>query len=135
MTFWGLTDRLNWRATHNPQLFNSDWSEKLAAVAVADPEAWLGVDELDIETTVRARCVVGRVVQGATVRNGADVPVSGTVSSPYGQRDITLGAGKTSSVAFTSRLTSVPAGTLVVSAHAGDDTTTQEVAFAASACS
>ncbi len=41
VTFWGLTDRLSWRATHNPQIFNSDFSEKLAAVAVADPGAWL----------------------------------------------------------------------------------------------
>ncbi len=43
VTFWGLTDLLNWRATHNPQIFNSDFSEKLAAPAVADPERWLGV--------------------------------------------------------------------------------------------
>ncbi|MFC3687587.1 endo-1,4-beta-xylanase [Aquipuribacter hungaricus] len=44
VTFWGLQDRLSWRATHNPLLFNSDWSQKLAAVAVADPEGWLGLD-------------------------------------------------------------------------------------------
>ncbi|MFD0865812.1 endo-1,4-beta-xylanase [Tessaracoccus lubricantis] len=43
VTFWGLTDYLNWRATHNPQLFNRDWSEKLSAPAVADPEGWLGL--------------------------------------------------------------------------------------------
>ncbi len=43
VTFWGLTDRLNWRATHNPQLFNEDFSEKLSAAAVANPERWLGV--------------------------------------------------------------------------------------------
>ncbi|AQP45642.1 endo-1,4-beta-xylanase [Tessaracoccus flavus] len=43
VTFWGLTDYLNWRATHNPQLFNRDWSPKLSAYAVADPDGWLGV--------------------------------------------------------------------------------------------
>jgi endo-1,4-beta-xylanase len=43
VTFWGLTDELSWRSTHNPQLFNSDFSEKLAAPASADPERWLGV--------------------------------------------------------------------------------------------
>lgn len=43
VTFWGLNDRLSWRATHNPLLFNSDWSEKLGAAASADPEAWLGL--------------------------------------------------------------------------------------------
>ena len=43
VTFWGLTDQLSWRATHNPQILNADFSEKLAAVAVADPERWLGI--------------------------------------------------------------------------------------------
>lgn len=41
VTFWGLTDALNWRRNHNPQIFNGDWSQKLSAPAVADPEAWL----------------------------------------------------------------------------------------------
>lgn len=43
VTFWGLTDQLSWRSTHNPLLFNSDFSEKLGAAAVADPERWLGL--------------------------------------------------------------------------------------------
>ena len=43
VTFWGLTDALNWRRNHNPQLFNGDFSQKLSAPAVADPEGWLGV--------------------------------------------------------------------------------------------
>lgn len=30
VTFWGLTDALNWRRNHNPQLFNADFSQKLA---------------------------------------------------------------------------------------------------------
>ncbi|WP_258725045.1 endo-1,4-beta-xylanase [Cellulomonas sp. NS3] len=43
VTFWGLTDELSWRSTHNPLILNSDFSEKLGAAAVADPERWLGV--------------------------------------------------------------------------------------------
>ncbi|MBO0901162.1 endo-1,4-beta-xylanase [Cellulomonas sp. zg-ZUI22] len=43
VTFWGLNDQLSWRSTHNPLILNSDFSEKLAAVAVADPERWLGI--------------------------------------------------------------------------------------------
>ncbi|QVI66001.1 endo-1,4-beta-xylanase [Cellulomonas fengjieae] len=43
VTFWGLTDQLSWRSTHNPLIFNSDFSEKLGAAAVADPEGWLGI--------------------------------------------------------------------------------------------
>ncbi|RMB61900.1 endo-1,4-beta-xylanase [Tessaracoccus antarcticus] len=45
VTFWGLNDQLSWRSTHNPLIFNSDWSEKLGAVAVADPEAWLSKND------------------------------------------------------------------------------------------
>jgi endo-1,4-beta-xylanase len=57
VTFWGLTDELSWRSTHNPLIFNSDFSEKLGAVATADPERWLGVrkpitDTSTLEETV-----------------------------------------------------------------------------------
>ena len=57
VTFWGLTDQLSWRSTHNPLIFNSDFSEKLGAAAVADPEKWLGVrkpitDTSRLEATV-----------------------------------------------------------------------------------
>ena len=57
VTFWGLTDRLNWRATHNPQLFNADFSEKLSAAAVADPERWLGVRGQITDTSALAETV------------------------------------------------------------------------------
>ena len=80
VTFWGLTDRLNWRATHNPQLFNADFSEKLAAAAVADPETWLGLrkpitDTSSLEETVayagtldlRGRTYTGRSVAAVKV--------------------------------------------------------------------
>ena len=57
VTFWGLTDRLSWRATHNPLLFNSDWSEKLGAAAVADPEGWLGLSEPVTDTSTLNRTI------------------------------------------------------------------------------
>lgn len=55
VTFWGLTDRLSWRATHNPLIFNSDWSEKLGAAASADPEGWLGLKEPVTDTSALRR--------------------------------------------------------------------------------
>lgn len=51
VTFWGLTDQLSWRSTHNPLIFNSDFSEKLGAVAVADPERWLGLTKPVVDTS------------------------------------------------------------------------------------
>jgi len=44
VTFWGMTDEASWRSTHNPLILNADFSEKLGAVASADPERWLGLD-------------------------------------------------------------------------------------------
>lgn len=75
VTFWGLTDELSWRSTHNPLIFNSDFSEKLGAAAVADPERWLGVrgsiaDTSELEETVAAAQALdlrGRTYTGASV--------------------------------------------------------------------
>lgn len=57
VTFWGLTDELSWRSTHNPLIFNSDFSEKLGAAAVADPERWLGVRGQITDTSELAEAV------------------------------------------------------------------------------
>ncbi|MGJ7439990.1 endo-1,4-beta-xylanase [Aquipuribacter sp. MA13-6] len=51
VTFWGLTDQLSWRSTHNPLIFNSDFSEKLGAAATADPEGWLGLAQPVTDTS------------------------------------------------------------------------------------
>lgn len=57
VTFWGLTDELSWRSTHNPLIFNSDFSEKLGAAATADPERWLGVRRPITDTSALAETV------------------------------------------------------------------------------
>lgn len=57
VTFWGLNDRLSWRATHNPLIFNSDFSEKLSAAAVADPEGWLGLAQPVTDTSTLSETV------------------------------------------------------------------------------
>lgn len=41
VTFWGYVDNKSWRADRYPCLFNADYSPKLAAYAVYDPEAFL----------------------------------------------------------------------------------------------
>ncbi|UZN04205.1 endo-1,4-beta-xylanase [Cellulomonas sp. S1-8] len=51
VTFWGITDQLSWRSTHNPLIFNSDFSEKLGAAASAAPERWLGLPKTIVDTS------------------------------------------------------------------------------------
>lgn len=88
VTFWGLTDELNWRSTHNPQLFNSDFSEKLSAAATADPEGWLDLrrpitDTSALEATIaevdamdlRGRTYVGRTIGAVKSARGRAVGV------------------------------------------------------------
>lgn len=77
-----------------------------------------GPDRLDVEATVAQRCVVGRAVHAVRVTNGEDVLVSVAVATAHGQRSFDLAAGKTSSVAFSTRITQVPAGVVTVSATA-----------------
>ncbi|MDQ0424548.1 endo-1,4-beta-xylanase [Cellulomonas iranensis] len=51
VTFWGMTDQASWRFTHNPLIFNSDFSEKLGAAASANPERWLGQRHPVVDTS------------------------------------------------------------------------------------
>ncbi|CAN7317981.1 endo-1,4-beta-xylanase [Paenibacillus sp. LjRoot153] len=41
VTFWGLNDATSWRASQNPQLFNSDLQAKPSYYGVIDPAAFL----------------------------------------------------------------------------------------------
>lgn len=49
VTFWGLTDYINWRSGHNPLLWNRDFSPKDSFYAVSDPESYLGVEPYRVE--------------------------------------------------------------------------------------
>ncbi len=50
ITFWGLTDYINWRSGHNPLLWNRDFSPKDSFFAVSDPEGYLGVEPYRVKT-------------------------------------------------------------------------------------
>nr|BFF10144.1 hypothetical protein GCM10025699_14470 [Microbacterium flavescens] len=74
---------------------------------------------LDVEASVTTRCVSGKVVQVVTVTNGEDVPVSATASGAYGSKTFAaLGAGKSASASFTTRLAAIPGGTMTLTASA-----------------
>jgi hypothetical protein len=53
------------------------------------------------------------------VTNGEDVPVSATASGAYGSKTFAaLGAGKSASASFTTRLAAIPGGTMTLTASA-----------------
>jgi hypothetical protein len=94
----------------------------------------------DVTVAADFRCVGKKVMQIVTLSNGEDVPVSATVTSPYGSRPVpSLGADKSRSQAFATRLESIPSGSLTVAMEAtidGETISVDEVVdFAAASCS
>ncbi|MBD8022591.1 family 43 glycosylhydrolase [Microbacterium gallinarum] len=104
-----------------------------ATVTVTAPEG------LEVEASVTARCVGGKVVQVVTVANGEDVPVSVTVTGVYGTKTFaSLAAGKSASTSFTTRAPGIPSGSMTLSASAtvagSPVTDTTEVSTAPASC-
>ncbi len=88
------------------------------AVADQTPEA----RPLLASATVSPRCVAGRVVVAVTAQNDDSIPLAITVDTPYGSRSAgTVEAGKRAALSFSSRLASVPAGTVTLTATATVD--------------
>ena len=87
-----------------------------------------------VAVTTTARCVLGKATLVVTTANerGGDATV--TVVTPYGSRNITLAAGATSSYAFTTRLTTMPAGQLSATVTQGGAVSPLTVAYAARSC-
>lgn len=78
--------------------------------------------ELEVELTAATRCVAGKVVVATTLTNAADVPVSATITTPYGERAYAAVApGKSVSQAFTTRMVSIGETSLTGQASATVD--------------
>lgn len=95
--------------------------------------------QLAVTGTATARCVAGKAVLTVSIANGDDVPVGVRLESTYGTKTVaSLGAGKTSSHAFTTRAAVLPQGEAVVTATGtvdGEDVTTVvNVPYAQTAC-
>lgn len=93
---------------------------------------------LDVSAVAAARCVAGKVVQTVSVTNGEAFPVSVTTRSPYGTKTVAVAGGKTTSHAFSTRLTSIESGTVGIDASATVDgaptTITTDLAYPSADC-
>jgi len=88
-----------------------------------------------VESSVTTRCVAGKVTVVASVTNTDAAPLAVDVASPFGTKSFaTVQPGKTVSVALSTRLAQVPAGSVDVTATAGGAPVTQQSAYAAKAC-
>ncbi|WP_461475805.1 family 43 glycosylhydrolase [Microbacterium sp. HJ5] len=94
---------------------------------------------LDVDATVTARCVAGKVVQVVTVKNAEGFPVSLTATTAFGSKAFgPVAAGKSASASFTTRQPSVPAASVTLKATATVDgkpvTVEKEIAYSAATC-
>ncbi len=71
-------------------------------------------DRVSIEVVTDSRCVVGKVALTLKVTNDSGSAVTVEIETPYGARSATIAAGKTASYAFTTRLATMPAGSVTV---------------------
>ncbi len=79
------------------------------------------VKELDLVVTATTRCAAKKVYLTVSVKNVDTVSVDVLITTAFGSRTIqALAPGKTTSVAFSSRLESVPSGTVSVAGSASD---------------
>lgn len=95
--------------------------------------------ELDVSAKVAARCVAGKVVQVVTVTNGEDFPVTVTATGAYGSKAFgALAADRSSSASFTTRLATMPTGSVDIKAVATVEgkpvTVDQQVHYPATNC-
>lgn len=83
-----------------------------------------------VTVTADTRCVVGRVAEVVRVTNESTLPVEAVVTTPYGARTVTVGAGRAASVTVSTRVAAVPAGEVTVGV-AGEEV---EASYAARTC-
>ncbi|MFH8252279.1 family 16 glycoside hydrolase [Microbacterium sp. B2969] len=82
--------------------------------------SWLAVTDATppaptADVTVAKRCVVGKVVLTVGVTNTGTAALKGSVATPFGTSAVSdLAAGKSTTLAFSSKAASVPAGTVTL---------------------
>ncbi|QIG39630.1 family 43 glycosylhydrolase [Microbacterium sp. 4R-513] len=112
--------RVHWAADGLP-VFDMEEDEEVAPDnrTVSVTVTVKAAPALEYTATASARCVAGKVVQTVTITNTDDVALALQTTSPYGSKaTASLAAGKSVSYAFTTRLGTMPAGTVKVDATA-----------------
>jgi hypothetical protein len=90
---------------------------------------------LDITATGATRCVAGKVIEVVSVTNADDVAATVVIAGAYGSKTITVAAGKSVSATFTTRLASIAADTVSITAQSADGRShTSTVTVAAAGC-
>ncbi|MFH8248745.1 immunoglobulin-like domain-containing protein [Microbacterium sp. B2969] len=90
---------------------------------------------LDITASATTRCVTGKVTEVITVTNADDATATVTITGAYGSKTVSLAAGKSTSATFTTRLASIAADPVSITAQSADGRShSSTVTVAAASC-
>ncbi len=88
-----------------------------------------------VETSLKQRCIAGKVVLNVAVKNVSDAPLSVALASRYGNKAATeVAAGKFSSAAFNTRAAASTEETITVTIQGTDQQHEQNLAVPAFSC-
>ncbi|TQJ30753.1 immunoglobulin-like domain-containing protein [Microbacterium sp. SLBN-146] len=80
--------------------------------------------------TVTSRCIAGKVLLTVVTKNDDARPLTATIETAFGKREsVSIAAGKSAAHAFTTRMSSVPAGSVTVSVTAAGDSGTDDAVY------
>ncbi|MEE6287399.1 ThuA domain-containing protein [Georgenia sp. MJ173] len=88
----------------------------------------------EISVEADTRCVVGKVVEVVRVTNESQTPIEVVIETAHGSKTVTVAPDKTTAASFSTRLGSVPAGEVTVTASADGEVTTVIESYAARTC-
>ncbi|WP_127473156.1 immunoglobulin-like domain-containing protein [Microbacterium sulfonylureivorans] len=90
---------------------------------------------LELTAAATTRCVAGKITEVVSVTNADDVSATVTVADAYGTKTVTIAAGKTASVTFSTRAIAVAAHTVSITGQSTDGRShTSTVSLAAATC-
>lgn len=89
-----------------------------------------------VEATAKTRCIADKVVIAVAVKNLVQVPITVTITTPYGQKTVPgVAPGASATHAFSTRTASVPAGEVTATASTADGAVnTVTASYGAQAC-
>ncbi|MGN6219386.1 MAG: immunoglobulin-like domain-containing protein [Microbacterium sp.] len=89
---------------------------------------------IHVEVTAVSRCVAGKVVMTVTAANTGTDAAAIALTTPYGSKTVSVDAGKSTASAFSTRLTSMPAGEVTAQVTQGGVTGIVTAGYSARSC-
>lgn len=103
-------------------------------VAASASEALPLAGAIDLTASTTTRCVAGKLQVVVTVRSSDSADASVTIETPYGDKTVSLAAGRSVSASFSTRAVSIESGIVSVAGSAGDASFQASVPFPAASC-